>query len=73
MKVFIPQYSGFCPGVKFAEKTPAGYLRAPVFMRLRDDKTASEVRAAEVIEPPPFSAEEAVELSKSTRQILESR
>jgi bifunctional non-homologous end joining protein LigD len=30
--------------VKFAGWTPDGYLRAPVFLRLRDDKPASEVR-----------------------------
>ena len=58
--------------VKFAERTPGGFLRHPVFLRLRGDKAASEVRAVEVAEPPPFQAEGAVELSKSTRQILEA-
>ena len=30
--------------VKFAERTQGGLLRAPVFLRLRDDKEASEVK-----------------------------
>jgi bifunctional non-homologous end joining protein LigD len=30
--------------IKFAEKTAEGYLRQPVFMRLREDKIPSEVR-----------------------------
>ena len=34
--------------VKFAEWTPGGHLRAPVFLRLRDDVDARSVRRAEV-------------------------
>ncbi len=58
--------------VKFAERTPAGSLRHPVFLRLRDDKPASDVSAMEVIEPPTPPSEKPAELSKSTRQILEA-
>ena len=33
--------------VKFAERTQEGILRAPVFLRLREDKPLSEIRVAE--------------------------
>jgi bifunctional non-homologous end joining protein LigD len=36
--------------VKFAERTQEGLLRAPVFLRLREDKSPSEVRISET--PP---------------------
>jgi bifunctional non-homologous end joining protein LigD len=58
--------------VRFAERTPGGFLRHPVFLRLRDDKTASDIHALEAVEPPALPPEGAVELSKSTRQILEA-
>lgn len=39
--------------VKFAEWTHDGHLRAPVFLRLRDDKPPADVRRAEAAPPPP--------------------
>ncbi len=44
--------------VRFAEWTPDGYLRAPVFLRLRDDVDAGRVRRAER-QPRPAPAEAA--------------
>jgi bifunctional non-homologous end joining protein LigD len=38
--------------VKFAEWTQGGYLRAPVFLRLRDDKPPEQVRQAGVLSNP---------------------
>jgi bifunctional non-homologous end joining protein LigD len=38
--------------VKFSERTDDGRLRHPVFLRLRDDKPASEVRPQRVAGPP---------------------
>ena len=38
--------------VKFAQWTQEGYLRVPVFLRLRDDKAASEVHRQKVVPPP---------------------
>jgi bifunctional non-homologous end joining protein LigD len=35
--------------VKFAQRTRDGYLRAPVFVRLRDDKPALEIEQAETV------------------------
>jgi bifunctional non-homologous end joining protein LigD len=58
--------------VKFAEWTPAGLLRAPVFLRLREDKAAADIRHVRVQEPPPFSDKKVVALSRSTQQILET-
>ncbi|HXF50976.1 MAG TPA: non-homologous end-joining DNA ligase, partial [Dehalococcoidia bacterium] len=43
--------------VKFAERTRDGRLRAPVFLRVRDDKPAEDVRVA-VAEPPSPVARE---------------
>jgi len=39
--------------VKFAERTHDGALRAPVFLRLREDKSATQALRAEVVPPPP--------------------
>lgn len=38
--------------VKFAQRTQEGYLRAPVFLRLRDDKPPADVRPLEVAPAP---------------------
>jgi bifunctional non-homologous end joining protein LigD len=38
--------------VKFAQWTEDGRLRAPVFLRLRDDKSPNEVRRSEVVPAP---------------------
>src|SRR5205085_2735249 len=38
--------------VKYAERTQEGILRAPVFLGLRDDKAATDVRDIEVVAPP---------------------
>ncbi|MEX0799789.1 MAG: non-homologous end-joining DNA ligase [Dehalococcoidia bacterium] len=38
--------------VKFAQRTREGQLRAPVFLRLREDKPAESVRPAEVVAAP---------------------
>ena len=35
--------------MKFAHRTRDGYLRAPVFLRLRDDKPAEEIRHVDVV------------------------
>jgi bifunctional non-homologous end joining protein LigD len=45
--------------VKFAEWTHDGHLRAPVFMRMRDDKLATDVRRAEEA-PAPIAMAPAV-------------
>lgn len=39
--------------VKYAEWTRDGRLRSPVFLRVRDDKPASDVRAAPSVRPAP--------------------
>ena len=40
--------------IKFAERTKEGFLRAPVFLRLRDDKAPAEVQVDEV-DPSPIA------------------
>ena len=58
--------------VKFAEWTSDGHLRAPVFLRMRDDKTADEVRRAAVGAPVAAAAEEeASDLPAETTSVLE--
>ncbi|MEX1253932.1 MAG: DNA ligase D [Dehalococcoidia bacterium] len=42
--------------VKFDQWTPDGRLRAPVFLRLRDDKPAAEARRADVVVAPAAQA-----------------
>jgi bifunctional non-homologous end joining protein LigD len=42
--------------IRFLERTPEGMLRAPVFVGLRDDKTAADAEA-ETPEPPPSNVE----------------
>ncbi len=42
--------------VKFAEKTRDGRLRAPVFLRLREDKPAAQVRLTDPGTPPAVQA-----------------
>lgn len=50
--------------VKFANRTREGYLRAPVFLRVRDDKPAAEVQHVKAVHmvstkedgPPPSSS-----------------
>jgi bifunctional non-homologous end joining protein LigD len=42
--------------VKYAEITQDGIMRAPVFLGLREDKTAREVAFLEVVAPPPATA-----------------
>jgi bifunctional non-homologous end joining protein LigD len=58
--------------VKFAEWTPAGLLRHPVFLRLREDKSAVEIRRSQTELKSPFLESGTVELSGSKRQILEA-
>ena len=58
--------------VKFAEWTPGGFLRHAVFLRLREDKSISEITRSQTQPPSPFSESGTVELSGSTRQILEA-
>ncbi|XUX00702.1 MAG: non-homologous end-joining DNA ligase [Dehalogenimonas sp.] len=58
--------------VKFAEWTPGGLLRHAVFLRLRGDKAAKDIIRSQVEVPSPFSGSSTVELSGSTRQILEA-
>lgn len=41
--------------VKFAQWTEDGHLRAPVFLRLREDKPAAQVRASQVVSAPARS------------------
>lgn len=41
--------------IKYAERTEDGRLRHPVFMRLRDDKPAAEVRPQAIVPPPSGS------------------
>jgi bifunctional non-homologous end joining protein LigD len=43
--------------IKFSERTDDGRLRHPVFMRVRDDKAASEVHPQEVAPPPTQGSE----------------
>lgn len=42
--------------VKYSRWTRDGRLRTPVFLRLRDDKPASEVTGPETLSPPPAPA-----------------
>lgn len=42
--------------VKFAERTREGRLRSPVFLRVRDDKPASDVRVVVAESPSPRAA-----------------
>jgi bifunctional non-homologous end joining protein LigD len=42
--------------IKFAEWTKDGRLRAPVFLRLRDDKPLADIHPARVIETDPSTA-----------------
>jgi bifunctional non-homologous end joining protein LigD len=58
--------------VKFAEWTRDGLLRAPVFLRLREDKAPSEVRLVELAEPPapPTTAHFADHGSADSQQTL---
>jgi bifunctional non-homologous end joining protein LigD len=58
--------------VRFAERTPSGMLRHPVFLRLRTDKKPSEVQFATPEVQAPFSSSQVVQLSKTTRHILEA-
>jgi bifunctional non-homologous end joining protein LigD len=59
--------------VRFKEWTSQGWLRQPVFLRLREDKRPSEVDAAPSAEPAPPAAElapaalEAVEVSNRSK------
>src|SRR5262245_44330408 len=47
--------------VKFSGWTPDGYLRAPVFLRMRDDITAADVRAGPDAGEPDAQVETAAE------------
>ena len=42
--------------IKFAERTSDGRLRHPVFVRVREDKPASDVASQVVVEPPASEA-----------------
>jgi bifunctional non-homologous end joining protein LigD len=57
--------------VRFAEWTPAGMLRVPVFLRVRADKIPSDIRHTAAPISEPFPRGEVIELSGSTRNILE--
>jgi bifunctional non-homologous end joining protein LigD len=41
--------------IKFSQRTADGRLRHPVFVRVREDKPASDVRPQPVAAPPPPS------------------
>ena len=43
--------------VKYAERTPDGSLRAPVFQHLRDDKPASDAQLLKPVPPPEEKAD----------------
>jgi len=55
--------------VKFTQWTQDGYLRTPVFMRLREDKAPTEVQRLEVVPSPDAAPEEAT--SGKVGRILE--
>jgi bifunctional non-homologous end joining protein LigD len=55
--------------VKFAEWTQEGYLRAPVFLRLRDDKPPEQVRRAGAT-PAPTAADPPVGPSDEVAGVL---
>ncbi|MBI4213511.1 MAG: ATP-dependent DNA ligase [Chloroflexi bacterium] len=55
--------------VKFNQRTQDGRLRAPVFLRLREDKAPAEAVTAEVVEPPT-GVEGGLEASPSTVSVL---
>ena len=60
--------------VQFANWTSDGHLRAPVFVRLRDDKPAADVRRAAVGAPPEAASEEprpAAGLEDEVRRVLD--
>lgn len=56
--------------VKFAEWTPDGYLRAPVFLRLREDVDPKSVRRSEPKRAMPNRAEQAVLSDTSVDEVL---
>jgi bifunctional non-homologous end joining protein LigD len=54
--------------VKYTERTSDGILRAPVFLGLRDDKTAHEVKTVHVVETPKAPADVVQQLEGHTGQ-----
>jgi bifunctional non-homologous end joining protein LigD len=52
--------------LKYAQWTPDGRLRVPVFLRLRDDKTPSEARRPAIAPVPVAPAGEQLPLSESS-------
>jgi len=59
--------------VKFAQWTADGHLRAPVFLRLREDKPAAEVRPADVVPAPgvPAARNEAASLQAEVEGVID--
>ncbi len=57
--------------VKYAQRTREGNLRAPVFLRLREDKPASEVRHIEALEPPAQNGAATSDPAPALEDVLE--
>jgi bifunctional non-homologous end joining protein LigD len=57
--------------VRFAEWTREGRLRAPVFLRVREDKPATSVQPARVIETPQKSRTASTERAGTLKEVLE--
>jgi bifunctional non-homologous end joining protein LigD len=55
--------------VKFQDWTKDGYLRAPVFLRLRDDIDPKEVRHTDVISKEPATPSNGSEIEEVLRQL----
>jgi bifunctional non-homologous end joining protein LigD len=56
--------------VKYTERTSDGILRAPVFLGLRDDKAATEVRSIEVVATPTAPVDVVDQLEHHTGERL---
>ena len=61
--------------VKFAQWTQDGHLRAPVFLRLREDKLPQEVRRTEIAPAPardnPLKQDRSIPLEREVERVLE--
>lgn len=57
--------------VKYAERTDSGILRTPVFLRVRDDKPSSAVRALDVSSAPTESDMASDDVASEARRVLE--
>ncbi len=57
--------------VEYVQRTSDGNLRAPVYLRLRDDKPAGAVRSVPLVAPPPASLGGAMSIEAEGASVLE--